>query len=58
MRNHGLAHFKEVEEAFVRAQHDGPAAPAWQPVRARGRWRTDAWGGGWFEVEVLAPIDV
>lgn len=24
--------------------------PSWRPMRLAGRWRTDEWGGGWFEV--------
>ncbi|NLF65050.1 MAG: DNA polymerase III subunit alpha [Chloroflexi bacterium] len=39
------------EETFVRARSDGPAPTAWQPLQLTGRWRTDAWGGGWLEVE-------
>jgi hypothetical protein len=39
------------EETFVRARSDGPALAAWQPLHLTGRRRTDAWGGGWLEVE-------
>jgi hypothetical protein len=30
----------------------------WRPLRLRGRWREDEWGGGWLQVEsaeALAP---
>jgi DNA polymerase-3 subunit alpha len=25
--------------------------PSWQPIRLRGQWREDAWGGGWFQAQ-------
>jgi hypothetical protein len=38
------------EETFVRARSDGPAPTVWQPLRLTGRWRADAWSGGWLGV--------
>ncbi len=29
---------------------------AWQPVVVRGRWVTDEFGTGWFQVEEMKPI--
>lgn len=43
-------------ETFVRAQHEGSAPQSWQPLRVRGRWRQDAWGGGWLEAEEVAAL--
>jgi hypothetical protein len=43
------------EETFIRARSDGAAPAAWQPLQLTGHWRTDAWGGGWLELE--ASID-
>jgi hypothetical protein len=43
-------------ETFVRAQHEGQAPRAWQPLRVRGRWRKDAWGGGWLEAEEMVAL--
>lgn len=39
----------------VRTREDAQPA-TWQPLLLRGRWQSDAWGGGWFqagEVSVL-----
>jgi DNA-directed DNA polymerase III PolC len=44
------------EETFIRVQHEGPAPAAWQPLRVHGRWRRDAWGGGWFEAGEIALV--
>ncbi len=44
------------EETFVRARLDGSTPAAWRPVRLRGRWRTDAWGGGWLEADEMFEV--
>lgn len=31
--------------------HDGPLPRPWEPLLVQGRWRVDAWGGGWLAVE-------
>jgi hypothetical protein len=31
--------------------------PLWQPLRMRGRWRSDEWGSGWFQAEEMALLD-
>ncbi len=30
--------------------------PSWRPMRLRGRWLTDEWDGGWFEVEAYEML--
>jgi hypothetical protein len=30
--------------------------PSWRPMRLSGRWKTDEWGGGWFEVEAYEML--
>jgi hypothetical protein len=44
-------------DTFVIAQMAGDrersAVATWQPVRLRGRWRQDEWGGGWWQVEAV-----
>jgi DNA polymerase-3 subunit alpha len=29
---------------------------AWEPLSLSGRWRTDEWGGGWFQAEEMEKI--
>jgi DNA polymerase-3 subunit alpha/error-prone DNA polymerase len=31
--------------------------PLWQPLRLSGRWRSDEWGGCWFQAEEMALLD-
>jgi DNA polymerase III alpha subunit len=28
----------------------------WEPIHIQGRWRVDAWGGGWLQVERLSGV--
>jgi hypothetical protein len=30
-----------------------PSRKSWLPLRLYGRWREDAWGGGWFQAESI-----
>ena len=30
--------------------------PSWRPMRLSGRWKTDEWGGGWFEIEAYEML--
>jgi DNA-directed DNA polymerase III PolC len=28
----------------------------WKPIRLRGRWQTDEWGGGWYQAEEIREL--
>ncbi len=45
-------------DAFVVAAgpEDVKAPPSWQPHLLRGRWLTDEWGTGWFQVDAWQPL--
>ncbi|MDX1613600.1 MAG: DNA polymerase III subunit alpha [Candidatus Promineifilaceae bacterium] len=31
--------------------------PSWQPLRIRGRWLADEWGGAWLQAESIHPLN-
>lgn len=51
-------------DGFVVVKLSEPAGTAssalrvWKPVRLRGCWRRDEWGGGWFQAERLEALAV
>ena len=58
----GTGYFLTDGENYVRVRVDEsmPEAharpPVWHPVRVQGRWLTDEWGGGWFQIRNLEKI--
>jgi len=60
----GAGFFMGDGDDFAIAKPDGALSaqrlrwPSWRPMRLSGRWRTDEWGGGWFEVAEYEFADV
>ncbi len=58
----GAGFFMGDGDDFAIARPDKtPAAgrvrwPLWWPMRLTGRWKTDEWGGGWFEIEAYEML--
>lgn len=52
----GSGYFLTDGEDYVRVRADESIPgertrpPIWHPVRLQGRWLTDEWGGGWFQI--------
>jgi DNA-directed DNA polymerase III PolC len=46
----GKGWFLSDGDSFIIAR-GGERPDVWQPVALRGRYRSDEWGGGWFQVE-------
>ena len=52
----GAGFFAGDGDTYVIARPDKALAaekvrwPSWRPMRLSGRWLTDEWDGGWFEV--------
>lgn len=55
----GQGFFLGDGDAFVVAiGAEGVATPpTWAPVAVTGRWRVDAWGGGWLAVDAVVRLD-
>jgi hypothetical protein len=58
----GPGFFLSDGDTFVIARTERPgvepiAKPEiWKPIRLRGRWHTDEWGGGWFQAEEISEL--
>jgi len=57
-RTGGQGFFLSDGDTFVTARGEAAlrAPSAWQPLVARGRWRSDEWGTSWFQVEEMEEV--
>ncbi|MEZ4663224.1 MAG: hypothetical protein R2911_37235 [Caldilineaceae bacterium] len=55
----GKGFFISDGQSFAIAQGHAPLPRprAWEPLLLSGRWRSDEWGGGWFQVEQLEKTE-
>ncbi len=52
----GEGFFIGDEESYVIARAEGVAPKTWEPLLLQGRWRTDSWGGGWFQAQRVQAL--
>lgn len=50
----GKSFVNVITDEVALANREKPSA--WEPLSLSGRWRTDEWGGGWFQAEAMEKI--
>jgi len=52
----GEGFFIGDENSYVVARAEGAAPRTWEALKLQGRWRTDAWGSEWFQVQQVQML--